>query len=556
MKRLLFLLLAAGLLGVQANAATYYVSPAGNDSWSGLLSLPNSGATDGPFRTITKAQSAMQASGSNKTATIRAGTYSLGATLAFTSSDNNETWIAYPGETPVIDGGSSNVITISGVNTMLFQGLTFQNLGATGFTFQGAASFQFRWNHIINCNQWCMYGSSVTNSVFDSNTVNGQSPGNQGGGTSSAYMAIELSYGSTGNQLTHNLIENCQGGGLAFGAGPSDPANSNNTIDRNLLINVDNNVVDMGAIYFYDPGHSATGNKITNNFVFGNGNGSNTDSTKAIYVDDLASNMTIAGNICSRCGQFAFQIHGGDHNTIANNIFDLSSGSQLGLYQGSSFADDGMASNVIQHNIIYVSGTAPSSLWNVNVAGDDILPTTSSNMYYSASGASLPNTGVVDSSPVTSNPQFIQASLGNYSLSPSSPAFGSSFGFQPIPTDQGPLPYGGAPAVSGRNGLAPISLLASSLYNDLGYATMANSSGGPSAPKIWAGATTANGSGVWSVNIASAGFTQTPTCIVIPTASSFTLGNTYKAVVTAQSQTSCSGGTTASSTVNIIAIGQ
>lgn len=37
-------------------AATYFVSPEGNDQWSGTSPEPNSDNTDGPFKTLEKAR--------------------------------------------------------------------------------------------------------------------------------------------------------------------------------------------------------------------------------------------------------------------------------------------------------------------------------------------------------------------------------------------------------------------------------------------------------------------------------------------------------------------
>ncbi|MFA5588055.1 MAG: hypothetical protein WC987_04740, partial [Mariniphaga sp.] len=42
------------------STADFYVSPAGNDSWSGTLAEPNSAGTDGPFLTIERAQLAVR----------------------------------------------------------------------------------------------------------------------------------------------------------------------------------------------------------------------------------------------------------------------------------------------------------------------------------------------------------------------------------------------------------------------------------------------------------------------------------------------------------------
>jgi hypothetical protein len=139
-------------------------------------------------------------------------------------------------------------------------------------------------------------------------------------------------------------------------------------------------VIDHGAIYLDDRTNAATGNKITNNVIEGvGGSGETTHWTKAIYLDDLTSNTLVQGNICYRgCGQFALQIHGGAHNRIVDNIFDLSEGSMLGLYQdvhlspgasGASpngeYPDASMAGNVFAHNIIYSSDRIPAPPWRV-----------------------------------------------------------------------------------------------------------------------------------------------------------------------------------------------
>ena len=95
-------------------AAAFFVSPAGNDSWTGTLSAPNSTSTDGPFRTFHKARVTVQSV--NKTGLsqvvvqFRAGTYFLQGTENFTAADSGSsgTQIVYenfPGETPIISGG-------------------------------------------------------------------------------------------------------------------------------------------------------------------------------------------------------------------------------------------------------------------------------------------------------------------------------------------------------------------------------------------------------------------------------------------------------------------
>jgi len=97
-------------------AADVYVSPAGNDSWSGRLAAPNRDRTDGPVATVAAALTAARvlrgtrATGSCLTVLVRKGTYVLSEPLVIgpedSGADGAPTIIAaYPGEKPLITGG-------------------------------------------------------------------------------------------------------------------------------------------------------------------------------------------------------------------------------------------------------------------------------------------------------------------------------------------------------------------------------------------------------------------------------------------------------------------
>ncbi|OGV63425.1 MAG: hypothetical protein A3K19_30750 [Lentisphaerae bacterium RIFOXYB12_FULL_65_16] len=95
----------------------YYVAPAGNDAWSGLVAEPNAARTDGPFATVEKGRDAIrQSKAANAglkqpvTVLLRGGVYRLAAPLVFTAADSGTkdvpiTYEAYPGEQPVLSGG-------------------------------------------------------------------------------------------------------------------------------------------------------------------------------------------------------------------------------------------------------------------------------------------------------------------------------------------------------------------------------------------------------------------------------------------------------------------
>jgi hypothetical protein len=108
--------IAAWLVALAVNAPargaiTLYVSPRGNDSWSGRLPDPASG--DGPLATIAGARDIirrMKAGGALKGAVnvqLRGGHYTLNEPVKFDyrdsgSADSPVTYEAYRGEQPVI----------------------------------------------------------------------------------------------------------------------------------------------------------------------------------------------------------------------------------------------------------------------------------------------------------------------------------------------------------------------------------------------------------------------------------------------------------------------
>ena len=100
------------------NAAemSFYVSPGGNDSWSGTLHNPDDGGKDGPFASISRAQERVRelikagALSNGVTVYIRNGAYTLSEPLSFTEEDSGTpsapvVWRAHPGEKVQIVGG-------------------------------------------------------------------------------------------------------------------------------------------------------------------------------------------------------------------------------------------------------------------------------------------------------------------------------------------------------------------------------------------------------------------------------------------------------------------
>ena len=77
-----------------ARSMDYYVSPAGNDRWSGRLAAPNAAGTDGPFATLDHARDILRSvrhdagtKAAGATVSLRAGTYRLAHTFALDGQD-------------------------------------------------------------------------------------------------------------------------------------------------------------------------------------------------------------------------------------------------------------------------------------------------------------------------------------------------------------------------------------------------------------------------------------------------------------------------------------
>lgn len=90
-----------------------FVSPAGNDRWSGRLPEQASCGGDGPLATVGRARDVVRewkrsgALTGAVTVWLRGGRYPLRAPLAFAAEDTAPvTYAAYPGEEPILDGGT------------------------------------------------------------------------------------------------------------------------------------------------------------------------------------------------------------------------------------------------------------------------------------------------------------------------------------------------------------------------------------------------------------------------------------------------------------------
>jgi parallel beta-helix repeat protein len=402
---------AAASQGVAQGVAgpALFVSPQGSDANSGL-------SPDQPFQTLERARDAMRAS-PIKTVYLEGGVYARSAPLSLSAADAGETWLGFPGQTPILDGGGAvkRGITLTGPHITV-RWLTVQNYAESG-----------------------IFAQNVTGVVIDSNTVkNTQSTAwNQAGIVSIGNF--------TNSRITHNLVENSQYDGILSATSEKDSI-TNLLIQDNAVFDSCTRVADCGAIHANDRGHASTNIRIDHNVV--GRYGQDALQSKGIYLDDLLSNTAVTNNIVYGHGQYAVQVHGGDHNTVQNNIFDVRQAKGAVLYQTRS-ADHRMEANVFRCNIVYSAPAAPGALWR-NLGGG-VAAAEDRNLYWSAQDGQAPQGSTrhryrhhrsrfnAMSGPTAGDADFADADAGDYRLRSGKAA--DFCGFQPVTAQgAGPLP--------------------------------------------------------------------------------------------------------------------
>ncbi len=146
----LALLLPSAAFGAD-QSVSLYISPTGNDAWSGNFAHPNTAKTDGPFASLARARDEIRkrkAAGAlvgPVTVYLREGVYSLPNTFKLSAQDSGTaeapvTYRAYEGETAVISGGKpisgfaahQGKILVADAGTQGLKGVNFRQLFYSG----------------------------------------------------------------------------------------------------------------------------------------------------------------------------------------------------------------------------------------------------------------------------------------------------------------------------------------------------------------------------------------------------------------------------------------
>lgn len=347
------------------------------------------------------------------------GTYTGQFPFLLTSADAGQSWLGYPGQTPILEGNRSaeRAIDITGSNITI-RWLTIQNFTTDGIRAGGVSNTTIDSNRLLNIDSYEWDQAAIN--INDANS--GPMPN---------------------TTVSHNYISGAGYAGIGCWFGPGHDY-SNLKIVYNEVYNTGKSVPDGGAIYCWTNNQLSPGALIANNIVGNYGNtrpievvsdprwtrySTKWNTTAGIYLDNAMRGVTVRNNIIYGVGHWPIFSSGGDSDQWQNNILDITDSAYIGAYKSQQSAGP---SSTFTCNIVYSSSSTSSSRWfvNGNVADLNIA----SNNYWSAVGTL---SSVTDSAPVRADPRFANAAGHNYRFQGGSPMPC----FQPIDTSTvGPLP--------------------------------------------------------------------------------------------------------------------
>jgi hypothetical protein len=452
----------------------FYVATDGDDGNDGL-------SASTPFATLARAQEAMRASSSIKTAYVLAGTYSppasasshcrwgaVSSAITLTDADSGETWSYYPPDghgSAIIDGGST--VGQSGLGEesyggpangiwCAFSAANAENVTITGLQFQRFAISAFWGDHSHHLTFTHNIVHDLTSMVFNSggiflhNSPDASVRGN--------YMYDLATFGAVADVSDNGDISNTTIADNIIVNSCSWPAMYYTSPDWN-----DQDGGDCGAVYvgLYDTG-TAANIQVFNNYIRDVNTSSNIESGggdwgggggTGIYLDDGISDITVSGNVITGLAGWCFMIHGGNDNIIQGNVCDLNvSWPQVIVAYQPCSKGLAMSGNVFAHNVV-VSGSTGAGSGFRGCCGGDLPPnpmTIHDNAYYNFIGSPVNSSGTDnagdDSNPVYEDPQI---SCWDAEIDGGSPVFDSPVSFPGITGGWGPpgfvVPQTGTP---------------------------------------------------------------------------------------------------------------
>lgn len=300
--------------GVDSHQQAIFVSPLGADDSNGM-------SIGTPLRTLARARDVARET-NIRSIYLLPGRFNISTAVLLDERDRGERWASLRPQATTIDGAGTaeGAFRLSSTSNITIVGLVLSNFLRWGISMHETDGIS-------------ILDNKITNIICDD--------GNQGG-----IVSVNT---FTNGEIRGNVVSFSGYAGILVAASPGDRID-NLRIASNEISDTCRSVNDCGAIYADDRGHQSAGIYITDNVITRFGPA--TLLTNAVYLDDLLSGAVVSGNIISGPGANAIEIHGGDHNDVVLNAFDLTAITNLLLYVSKDdrfhMADNRIACNHIR----------------------------------------------------------------------------------------------------------------------------------------------------------------------------------------------------------------
>jgi parallel beta-helix repeat protein len=417
-------MLSFAVLAGEAKAATYYVSPSGDDA--------NNGALSTPFRTISHGASLAQA---GDTVYVRAGVYNDLVRISSKGTAAAHVGIrAYPGESPVIDGtgtaANTDLVVFSSAQYVDFSGFEVRNSTHIGICVYPGSFLTISGNNVhgsVRNGIWAGYSAFGTTSdlTISGNTVWNNVLENQYRTMNGGWAQAIGTQNANRVTISGNKIYDNYGEGIAYVLSDGGTIKKNEVYDNYsveiYLDNAQTTTVDSNLAYttgntaYYRSSYPASGIGTAN---------------ESYSTSNPLNGLTIVNNIVlnSKYGfYYSNEANGGglQNVTVANNTF----------YKGAVdlvwIASAAHANSVVENNVFYQVGNVMT-----NVSGSGV--TYRNNGWYGGTAGTASGSGDILADPRLANAGGLTAA--DYKLTLGSPVVAAGLTLSNITLD-----YFGAP---------------------------------------------------------------------------------------------------------------
>ena len=302
---------------------------------------------------------------------VRHGTYKIAESVILTAAESGLSIVGCPGEKPVLEispqipglivqeshdvtisglafmGAASTSVVLNGGRNCAITANVFENAGVA-VLLDHAQDNRIDSNLILDAESTGieLRDGSDTNVVADNIVDGADAPETHGGGI--------FLHGTSGNFVTHNLVQRTAGFGIGVANWDTATINVGNVITYNMLYDTAMSAHDSGGIYILGRSDIDTEMVIAGNVV--DRVGSTDQHSVGIYLDDSTNGALVTHNVVRGVGSDAVQIHGGHDNRVANNLLDLGSGRPSAVLFQAAPADTNPSNiqtgNIVTRNVI------------------------------------------------------------------------------------------------------------------------------------------------------------------------------------------------------------